>query len=460
MRKQPEISKTLLFEKLGYEPHSKLQWKVHNSEARFRIPCCGRRWGKTTFAANELTYAMFIPDTRYWIVGLKYSTGEKEFRIVYNNFVRKLGLGEKLLKKVYNVKQGDMMIETPWHSIVEVVSAERKDSLIGEGLDGAIISEAALQDADTWEMYIEPALSDRRGWAIFPSTPRGYNWYYGLWKLGQDKRFPEYESWRLPTWTNKAIFPGGLNDPEIKRIKEKASVYHFNQEYAAQFTAVAGQIYDEWNPAYHVKNIEYNPNWKNYWVFDYGFSDPFVCLDIMVDPEDNVYVWREYQVRGKSTFEHGRILAERPNPPGFHVDGMYGDPRGADQAATLALTLGPIFSADVPWIHGIEAVKRHLKLQPNGQPKLFVDAGCYELVRQMTMLRPPNPKEGRNAKEGQHDYDDHGPDALRYFMGQHFFLGGRSHLSDIYTAGYLGSEAEGFFTRNSGITREDVPIGF
>jgi hypothetical protein len=349
-----------------------------------------------------------------------------------------------------------MRIEMPWGTVVEVKSADRKDGLVGEGLDGVVMAEAAKHDKDTWDMYIRPALSDKRGWGIFPSTPQGYNWYQGLWMMGQLSDFPEYESWRLPTWTNTAMYPGGEEDPEIVQLKRVTPEITWLQEYAAEFVAYEGKVYTEFNPKIHVKPIKYNPAWRNYLVFDYGFVDPFVCLDIMVDPSDNVYVWREYQVSGLTTWEHGNVLRRRDNPSGYHIDAMFGDPRGADEAATLALILGAVQSEAVPWKLGIEAVKAHMKVQPDGSSKLFIDPSCGDLIRQLERLHFAPVKDGKNSKEIQHDFDDHGPDALRYFFNHMYVLGQGPRLSSIYNPGQQRSEAYSFFTKESAITREEM----
>lgn len=442
-RQEPKISKEKLFTELGYDPFVE-QRLVHDSPARFRVPCCGRRFGKSMLSGKEMTYHMFIPDSYYWIVGPTYPLGEKEFRVVYHDIVMKMKIPK--VKKSYNVKQGDMIIEMPWNTILEVKSADKQDTLLGEGLDGAIMSEAAVHKLSTWQMYVEPALSDKRGWALFPSTPRGFNWFQGLWQLGQEEDNPQYESWRFPTWMNTRMFPKGTKDPEILRLKEQCSTAYFAQEYAADFTSFEGQIYPEFDTRIHVKKCEYNENWQNYWVFDFGFSAPFACLDIMVDPAENVYVWREYQVTHKTTGQHGIILMNRENPEGFHVNERFADPRGADEKATLELIMGKIGAKPVPWEDGIEAVKRHLKVQDDGFPKLFIDPSCEDLIRQMQNLRMAETKEGKNPKEGQHDYDDHGPDALRYFFNERFVLAGnRRGLVDMYGEDYKGSEAETFF---------------
>jgi len=350
-----------------------------------------------------------------------------------------------------------MRITFPWNTVVECVSATNQDSLLGEGLDGVVMSEAARHSMQTWEQYVQPALSDKDGWAIFPSTPVGFNWYQGLWSLGQDPDMEEYKSWRLPTWTNKVSYPGGYDDPKLTEIRATASSAFWKQEYAAEFTSFEGQIYDEFDPIVHVKDITFNPAWRNYWVFDYGFNDPLVCLDIMVDPSDSVYVWREYQVRHKSTWEHALVLKDRDNPPAFHFDALFGDPAGADEAATLALHFGHITarSREVPWNIGVEAVRRKLKIQPDGKPQLFIDRSCRHLIRQMQGLQFKTARDDRNPKEGQLDKDDHGPDALRYFMVEYFVLGAGASLAALYDGYNPTSEADTFFSMKKGMSLFD-----
>jgi hypothetical protein len=464
----PELRK-YWWEKLGYEPHSARQYEIHESKARYKILTCGRRYGKTTLAANELTCALLDPHHPgyYWIVGPKYTTAEKEFRIVYNNIFKKLKLaGHKQIKKSYNVKQGDMVIEMPWGSLLEVKSAQHQDTLLGEGLAGVIMSEAARHTSDTWEQYVRPGLSDisssgHRGWAIFASTPRGYNWYQGLWLLGQNPNFKDFASWRLPSWENPIVYPGGRSDPEIKEIEREVSPSWFKQEIAAEFTAFAGKIYPDFNPEFHVRSIDYDPTWTNVWFFDYGWANPFVCLDVMIDEEDNFYVWREYMVSERTTMEHARILTERDNPYEYHVDWGAGDPRGPDSANTISQITGvQIYSEDIgdgnaheSWKLGVEYVARMLKIRENGWPKLFIDPSCTELIRQMEQLRAPDIPENKNAQEGQHKHDDHGPDALRYGIGQYMDSGAGSSLSDIYAPGRKRTEAQTFFQNVAPLAR-------
>src|SRR6185503_19081347 len=191
MRLIPPVDRDEVFERIKYKPHSEEQYRIHDSLARFRIPSCGRRFGKSQAAGHEMTLNLFIPETLWWIVGPTYRLGEKEFRVVWND-LKALNLLDKCSTRQYNINQGQMRLVTPMGSTLEVVSAEKQDTLVGEGLDGVIMSEAAKHKMSTWQMYIEPALSDKRGSAIFPSTPQGFNWYKGLYDMGQHPDFEDY----------------------------------------------------------------------------------------------------------------------------------------------------------------------------------------------------------------------------------------------------------------------------
>lgn len=454
---EPGVDMRTLFKALDFTPHSPEQWEFCESNVRFNIPCCGRRWGKSIATGHRATHKTFKAESYNWIVGPTYKLGEKEFRIVYKDY-EKLGL-LRYCKKQYSVNQGNMRIQTPWGSIIEVVSAEKPDSLLGEGLSYAVMSEAAKHSRMIWEQYIEPALSDHLGTCDFPSTPQGFNWYHGLYTLGQTTTPGDYKSWNFPTWTNPVRYPGGLKNGEIIRIRATVSKQYFDQEYGALFTSFSGAIYDEWNDLVHIHPHTFRPDWANYLVFDFGFANPFVGLDIQVSPGEDVIVWREYYVRFKSTYDHGQILKARENPQGYHIDGMWGDPRGADEIATLSAILGFVASQDVPWKLGVEAVKRLLKIDPiTGASRLRVDPSCTNTARQMGQLHVKEASRSQkmelNEQSGdgniQHKVDDHAADALRYFVGPYFVLGAGSHLEDLYGTTYAGSESEDFVKLHSG----------
>src|ERR1041384_7924939 len=96
------ISKEAFFAKIGYTPHPK-QWLYHQSATRFRVPCCGRRFGKSHMAARDREPELFVADKMFWIVGPTYDLGEKEFRVMWDDLMIRQGFAhQKSVKRAYN----------------------------------------------------------------------------------------------------------------------------------------------------------------------------------------------------------------------------------------------------------------------------------------------------------------------------------------------------------------------
>lgn len=447
-----------LYNKIGYSPHNG-QLKFHRAQARFKVLDCGRRWGKSTSGPHEQLPKMLIKKpTLGWIVAPTYDLGEKEFRVFWAQLIDRMQVPIDRAKTFYSIRNKDFRITTAWGSSVEVRSAEHPESLVGEGLDWVIMAEAAKLKLSHWEKFIRPTLSDKRGSAIFVSTPEGFNWFFDLYQLGQsgDPDLADWWSYKSPTWENDTVFPGGAKDDEIIAVKKILSPEVFDQEYGAEFTSFAGRIYSEFDEGYHVlKDYEFNPEWPNYLAFDFGFRNPFVCLNIQVNPNtDAVYIWDEYYERNITTPEHARRLKSHIQ---WRVDGGYYDPAGPEEATSLQkifrdtkeynntwLNKANFQPAPNEWKSGVERVKEWLKLRPEVDdmgdelqtkvPKLFVSRSCRQTIREFNTYRVKEQSEKMNEskdpKEEPRKKDDHAMDALRYFIAGHYGL--ETHYADSY----------------------------
>jgi hypothetical protein len=470
------VDKVEMFKQLDYVPHPK-QVLYHQSKARFRIACCGRRFGKSTMSAMDLAPELFIPSRRFWIVGPTYDLGEKEFRVLWDALVIKKGLGkDKRLKKAYNKRSGEMFLEFPWHTRLEVRSADHPEYLVGESLHGVIMSEAAKQKRDTFERYIRAALADYRGWATFPTTPEGFNWLYSLWQLGQDPTFEDYESWRFPSWENTHVYPEGRTDPEIVLIERTTSPEWFLQEIGADFASFVGKIYSEFDETVHVTNVQYRPGLKSYMTVDWGFVNPLAAIWFQVDAEDNIYVWREHYQSYKRLAEHIEMWkAQDIADGGRRADLIFGDAEDPEAVAQMNYDYGPTIAlpeAKKNWREGIECVKRFLKLYQVGEkdeygtplerPKLFIDHSCRHLIYEFNNYRAPETRsdEPANEQPGRKrpvtaKQDDHALDALRYGLMHIYTCGVTRHLSDVAEVNglpefYGNSNESGYFTTTGG----------
>jgi hypothetical protein len=433
------------YRKLGFDPHPDQLMTLSRPE-RFLVICAGRRWGKSLTGPHKKVLKMFLKKpTLGWVVAPTYDLGEKEFRVFWSILIEKMKVPVDKLKTYYNLRTKDFRITTAWGSSVEVRSAEHPDSLVGEGLDWVIMAEAAKLKQSHWEKNIRPALADKRGDAIFVSTPEGYNWFYDLWKRGQSGQFPYWWSIKSPSWRNTKIFPAGADDPEIIESKETLTEEFFLQEFGAEFTSFAGRIYSEFDEGYHVideKDFVFHPEWENYIGIDFGWRNPFACINVQIDPSDNCYVWHEYYERNLHINQHALNLKSEIQ---WRVDRAFYDPSDPDKAGTIEqvwkdtkdyrnqnLMKVPFEAApnDVPL--GINRVKEWLKLHDydgDGVPEtphLYVVSNCVNTIREFNTYRVKEQTEKMaekmDPKEEPRKKDDHAMDALRYLLAGHFGL--------------------------------------
>lgn len=430
------FSQEAVFDAVGYAPH-RGQRKVHASAARHRVVDAGRRTGKSQIGGHELTVEALYTHTvahewraegkrrEFWIVGPEYSDAEKEFRVLYNDLER-LEVPFDRPGTYNNPESGDMHISL-WQGAFEVhaKSAKYPNTLVGEGLSGVIMAEAAKLKPNVWTKFIRPTLADFRGWSIHSSTPEGRNWFYDVWKRGQDPNDPDWASWMMPSWTNDIVFPEGELDPEILDMAADMSQERFNQEVRALFTEYVGAVFKDFDETVHVTDVEYMANRPILLATDYGWTNPFVVLAIQVDVFDNVYVLAEYRATQKDTNDIARELAA--NPIFRNATDLYPEPASPGDTEILrkALKVNVHTGTGGEVKHRLEAIRQALKLLPESAPiekrapRLLIDRRCTELIREMQDYRYPEKKsEVRGAPEQPMDVDDHGPEALgRFFAG-------------------------------------------
>lgn len=424
---------------LGYEPH-KGQARVHASAARHRVVPAGRRFGKSVIGGHELTVeALFtatVADTlraagkrrEFWIVGPEYSDAEKEFRILWNDLTN-LEVPFDKPGSYNNPESGDLHVSL-WDGAFEVhgKSAKYPTTLVGEGLSGVILAEAAKLKEKVWTKFIRPTLADFRGWSLATSTPEGKNWFYRNYQRGLDPEDTEWASFRMPSWRNSVVFPGGRMDPEILDMSKDMSTERFNQEIGADFTDFVGRVFKDFDEEVHVANLHYDRRYPVYACCDYGWTNPFVWLIVQVDPFDNISVLAEYRVINKDINDIAMDLSAMAI--NSQIVAFYPDPAAPGDTAVLEKVLRKkartATGGELKW--RLELIRQALKIQnpharvgdPERKPRLLIDRGCKELIREMLDYRYPDTAEEQKKvnPEKPLDIDDHGPEALgRFFRG-------------------------------------------
>lgn len=437
------------YSSIGYVPH-KQQLEFHRSRERFRVVTAGRRFGKSLSVARDATAKHLLrPNTLTWSIGPTYTLAEKEFRVIWMDLIVKKGFGkDRRVKKSYAIRSGDMHIEFPWGAKIEAKSAEHPDLLVGESLDHVILAEAAKHRKETWERYVRPSLSDKRGSADFVSTPEGRNWFYDLYLQGLNPDLPDYKSFRFPSWANNKVYPGGRKDPEILLLEKTMDPEWFKQEIGADFASFAGKIFPDWDEMTHTRAHTFNPNWKNYLCIDFGYTNPMALVEFQVSPSDQIFVWRVTYKKFKTVTDICREHMELPRPEGYHLDLAFADPADPEGVSVASQALGVYVMAPkdlkqaFTWLDGIMLMRQFMKPDreirqdefgtPYYEPSFFVDPRCTPVVKELANYRSKEPIKGQNVPELGQKIEDHTIDAMRYALLCIFKLGAVSSLADIY----------------------------
>lgn len=424
------------FEQTGYVPHPG-QRAVHYDNTRHRVLSNGRRWGKSMFGGKEIEGLAFLRNwrgepMRGWIIGPEYTDAEKEFRIIYNTF-KALGIDTISSKFLSNVENGNMHIATNWGFDLQCRSARHPESLVGEGLDFVLLSEAGRHRRRTFTEYVRPALSDKRGISIMSGVPEDASdtalLYWGFNK-GMDPNQKQWKAWQMPSWTNTAVFPGGRTDPEILEAEDDLTEDEFRRQYGGEFILKRGRVMKEWDDDKHVVDIPYNYDLPLYAAVDFGYRNDWVWLWIQHDKMTNrVYVIGEHRFRMRDTEDIARNEIAH-NPLTQKLVAIYVDPSSPDDASILRRHLGVPTKANTGGEIKIrlQLIRQALKTKPEHLPEdhperlpgLMVDKSCHRLIWEMRegYRWPESHSELRNDSEIPMDVDNHGPEALgRFFKG-------------------------------------------
>ena len=210
------------------------QQKVRDSEARWKILCAGRRFGKTRLGV-QMCLEVALKGGRAWWVAPTFSiarVGWRDIAASAKSFPREIEP---------HVSLANMQIDLPNGGSIAVRSADNPQRLRGEGLDFLVMDEAAFVKPEVWQEVLRPTLTERKGSALFISTPIGRNnWFYDLWEVAEDAE--NWERFRFSTTDNPMIDP-----EEVEAARKEVGSIVFAQEYLAEFVdAGQGMLRPEW----------------------------------------------------------------------------------------------------------------------------------------------------------------------------------------------------------------------
>ena len=262
---------------IGYTPRE-YQQEIHQNLSRFNVLVCHRRFGKTILGIMELVDRAVHNDKwnpQYAYIAPTYAQAKRvawEYVLFFTANIP----GAKANKAELSVtiprpdgNGGGDRIK------IMLLGADNPDSLRGIYLDGCVLDEYAQCHPMLWGEIIRPALSDRKGWAIFIGTPKGENHFHKMYRDAK-RLMDEGRNWYAAVY--KATDTGVLDDEELDDARATMTDEEFEQEYLCSFTAsLIGSYYGKYIKALYDKNhiidFDYEPSCpvRTYW--DLGIND-------------------------------------------------------------------------------------------------------------------------------------------------------------------------------------------
>jgi PBSX family phage terminase large subunit len=359
---------------------------VAKDNHRFRVLCCGRRWGKTTLAVEEIKGFVLEGNKRIAYIAPTYQQARD---IAW----------QMLIKELKPPKPNESRLEFKINnSLVQLRGWEAVETLRGQHFDFIVIDEVAMMRNFwvNWEEVIRPTLTDTKGQVMFISTPKGFNHFYDLY----NKQDIDYASFHFTSYDNPY-----LPREELDKAKEEIPENRFAQEYLADFKKTEGLVYKEFNREKHVTTDSPTHTTETILGIDFGYTNPASIIPIRIDGDSHFWIGEEWYKSGCTTEQ----IAEQARL--YKSTKCYPDPAEPDRIEILrkfGLNCRDV-SKDI--VAGVDHVRELFK-----QGRIHIHPGCKNLIMELETYRYPDKKPDNNEPEKPIKENDHALDALRYAL--------------------------------------------
>jgi len=121
---------------------------------------------------------------------------------------------------------------------ISLKGSDRPDTLRGYSLKHLVLDEFAFHKEGVFDTILRPALADRKGTALFISTPEGRNGFYDVYSKGM-AGLKGWKSWHLTSYDNPY-----LDREELETARAEMAGWQFRQEFEASFDAKGSEYFD------------------------------------------------------------------------------------------------------------------------------------------------------------------------------------------------------------------------
>jgi len=291
---------------------------------------------------------------------------------------------------------------------IQLGSADNPDASRGIYSDYVVLDEVAQMPPEMWSKVLRPALSDRKGGALFIGTPAGrHGLFYDLYEDA-----PNHPDWHRAIY--KASETGVVPADELDAARRTMDLPEYDQEFECSWDAAIKGAY--WADAMNKATIgEYAPVYglRTHISLDLGMNDATAAWFFQVSGNTATMIdYAEYtnmglpdivadwKVRG---YNYGKVIA----PHDIAVRSLS---TGMTRRETLQrLGVDVIVAPNVPVNDGIEAARSLIHRIKFDRIK------CNSGIEALRQYRSDwQDKKGVLSLKPLHDWSSHGADAMRY----------------------------------------------
>ena len=204
----------------------------------------------------------------------------------------------KLMEDLYEAIKDSGIVETTNFSNHEIKlktgskiyfrSSEREDGLRGYTFDYLFMDEASYQTEDAYRRAIEPTALVHGKKVVLFSTPRGRDWFYNMFELGQNPEYPNYASVRMEQGDNPYI-----NQEEVQAAKKVLPDAIYRAEYLGEFLEGESMVFSNFKTNTFS---QYPPrNGKVYIGVDLGRESDYTVAVAMDQSGNVIEIYRDNQ---------------------------------------------------------------------------------------------------------------------------------------------------------------------
>lgn len=414
--------KRAVFEAVGYDPNE-AQLPVHQSTADVVQLVGAEGAGKSRVTAEELLACAFWSKLIY-LVGQKYENSQREFEYMVDSAFK---LDAVRLANVSQPQRAAWSMTLRTGCRIDTISADSGASgIIARGEEPDIICLCEAGRIQSYGVFLSAVrrVTRSNGRVLLSGTLiDDFGWYAAL----VDELQPQPNPWRgqsfsMPAWTNRVLYPGGEDDPEIVRMRQVMPADEFARTVAARRVPARALVLPEFSYAEHVRTCPFDDSLPvTLWIDPGYYPSAYAVAVIQFHGRD---VWQIDEVYLQQ-HTHDQVIDVCKSRVWWSkvqaavIDFAGRQHHAEKSAAEVWSALAGIFprSQQVGVLDGISRHRTYLK---GLDGRLYHDPCCVNTLREYKTYKRPTDSDGNPTADEPVDRDNHIMKALAYGLVDRF----------------------------------------